>query len=529
MNPILNQLKTFWAALDDSRQRQLLFAVVASVFTVVGVAIWAIQPSFSPVLSGQSYDELLQAAGALDEQEVPYRLKNGALEVPSEHLGRAKAAISAANVLPGLADVEDLSLGLTPSAQKWAFLRAKEGDIARMLNGIKGISASQINIVPHEGTLFFEEEIPASASVFLKLRPGASLSSAQVRAVVNLVAQSVEGLSAEHVTVADDKGNLLATGAGTDKKGLDDGAAPSDLLGYKAEFESQLEGAVSQALMPVLGSTTDFSVTASVHLDMHSKETVTKTILTDLPAVVSEVLEESDSSKPNTSGVPGVDANLPERNFPANKSQENSSSSSTTTNYLYPTVDEISRTPAGGLQRISVAVQVNMNRLNELASPDEETGKNSETLQQEIKQVVRAAVGYDETRNDVVTVSFLPFASPRWVEGTTEQAILAQPGRYMPYVLAAMSLILLFAFLVRPLVGSVTRTASAAERVLDAQRRAQAAKQLGEEGSLTTRMRYLVDNFQLDNNATSRQLNDLVKREAESAAQVMRKWTTEAS
>jgi flagellar M-ring protein FliF len=522
---ILNQLKTFWAALDDSRQRQLLFAVAAAVFTVVGVAIWAIQPSFSPVLSGHSYDELLQAAGALDEQEVPYRLKNGALEVPSEHLGRAKAAISAANVLPGLSDVEDLSLGLTPQAQKWAFLRAKEGDIARMINGIKGISASQINIVPQQSTLFFEEESPASASVFIKMRPGASLSSAQTRAIVNLVAQSVEGLSSEHVTVADDKGRLLAAGTGTNKKGIEDGATPGDMLGYKAEFENQLESAVSQALMPVLGSTTDFSVTASVHLDMNSKETVTKRILTEQPAVISEVLEESDSSKPNTSGVPGVDANLPERNFPANKAQENSSTSSTTTNYLYPTVDEVSRTPAGSIQRISVAVQVNMNRIKELASPDEETGKTADTLQQEIRQVVQASVGYDETRKDIVTVSFLPFASPRWVEGTNEQDILSQPSRYMPYLLAGMSLILLFAFLVRPLVGSVTRTASAAERVLAAQQRTA----LADDSNLGSRMRYLVDNFQIDDLKTSQQLNELVKREAESAAHVMRKWTTEVS
>ncbi|MGB0767770.1 MAG: DUF481 domain-containing protein, partial [Phycisphaeraceae bacterium] len=42
----------------------------------------------------------------------------------------------------------DLKLGLTPRAQEWAFLRAREGDIARMLASMDGISGAQVSIVP---------------------------------------------------------------------------------------------------------------------------------------------------------------------------------------------------------------------------------------------------------------------------------------------------------------------------------------------------------------------------------------------
>ncbi len=69
--------------------------------------------------------------------------------------------------------------------------------------------------VPEE-RLSLKEEKPPTASVVLKLRSGATLQDAQIEAITNLVANSVEGLNPNRVAIIDDRGNVLASGSGDD-------------------------------------------------------------------------------------------------------------------------------------------------------------------------------------------------------------------------------------------------------------------------------------------------------------------------
>ena len=538
MNRYVQQLRAWYAGLE-ARIRQMLVAAVLTV-TVLAVvmATWMSQVPYAVLISDSHYDELLEAAAALDEADIEYKIVgNDSIEVPSSVLGKARAAVSTRNPLPGVNDVGDLRLGLTPQAQQWAFLRAREGDVARMINGIDGVSASQINIVPREESLYFDEERPASASVFLKLRPGASLSAAQVQAVVNLVSSAVEGLSSDHVTVADDRGNLLHNGE--EKPGKNDPNNPNALLEYQADMERRLMRSVTSALQPVLGFNNGFSVTAAVELDLTSKETISKQVDTTKQAVLSEQTEESTDAKGNSGGVPGTDANLPERTSAGAARDQESQRSASTLNYVYPTVDEISRRPAGGIQRLSVAVQVDEKQLQTLLANGPE-GRDLDTLKKDIQHAVEAAVGYDASRNDTVSVSFLPFAQQEWTQGTSApMASMEAAESMLPYAVAMLALVLVFTYVIRP-VMQIVAPAPAAKDVskLDPAQLAAAngttvsaiagdeeEPEEDEEGQggedLAARLRLLVDNFE---RVDSGDLNRLIERESNTAAEVIRKW-----
>jgi flagellar M-ring protein FliF len=58
-----------------------------------------------------------------------------------------------------------------------------------------------VHIVLPRRSLFVQESQPATASVLLQLKPGAQLTRNQVRAISNLVASSVEGLTPDNVTI----------------------------------------------------------------------------------------------------------------------------------------------------------------------------------------------------------------------------------------------------------------------------------------------------------------------------------------
>ncbi len=354
MNELGTRIAAWWMALEMTQRVRLVAAVALVVVVGGGLSAWASSTSWRSVMTGASYDDLLGGAAALEMAGIPYKIRtDGSLDVPVSRLGSARAAVIGAEVMPGLGDVADLKLGLTPRAQEWALLRAREGDLARMVNGIDGVASSQVQIVPRQDAFFLDDERPATSSVFVRLQPGTELTQGAVRAIRSLVASAVDGLDPDQVTVADDHGTLLARG----RVGIDAGGDPAELLTYQREIEADLESSVIRALLPVLGSPAHFSVTAGVALDMSSTETVSKQLSVQQQAVVSEQIQESQSTRSDASGVPGVDANLPERGRPGG-SEQDSENSALVTNYTYPTVDEIKLRPAGVLQRTRGAAQV---------------------------------------------------------------------------------------------------------------------------------------------------------------------------
>jgi len=517
VNKYVEQLRGWWSALEAGQRRQLGAALALAVLALVAVGVWSSTTSYKAILSNRSYDDLLAAAASLDAAEVPYRISDrGTLDVPVDKIGAARAALGGAT-LPSLNDVGDLKLGLTPRAQEWAFLRAREGDIARMLGSIDGVAAAQVNIVPRQEALFSGDDTPASASVFLRTRPGATISDGQVRAMVSLVGNAVEGLDSERVSVTDDHGNLLARG-----EGRASGDAPSEILEYRGKLERDYERAASQALLPVLGSGAEFAVTATVDLDLTSSQTTSKSYDTEKPAVLSEQMDESASQRSSANATAaGVDANLPERPAASGGKDSNNERTASTMNYVYPTKDEVQHRPAGGIRRVNVAVQVNSARVLALVAND---APAAEALQKQIAEAVRTAVGQDEARGDNVAVNFLPFAAPQWVEAEPQGLVLGPETlqQTLPYALAALALALSFAFVVRPLIANVTeQNKLKREDEIRTEREARAAEEESEDEDLAERLHQLVTNFE---HVDASDLNRLVEQNAGAAVEVIRRW-----
>ena len=257
-----------------------------------------------------------------------------------------------------------------------------------------------------------------------------------------------------------------------------------------------------------------------------SSETVSKRLDAESQALVSEQLEESNSTSQEPKGVPGVDANLPERpagNTGATNQEERSSA---TANYTYPTIDEVVRRPAGDIQKVSVAVQVDSARIAALA----ETGETTpEELQKRIEQAVQAAVGFDAQRGDVVAVHVMPFVERDWVEGTAApSAFAAELLSVVPYAVAALAIVLLFLFVVRPLVQQATAPAVLAEA------EEEEGAELDEDGNVVSldEQRSLAakleDLLEAPESIDAKELSLVVDEQPEAAAKVLRMWARTA-
>ena len=514
MQRIWEFVRDFYTRLETEKRRFFWAGIAATIAALVIAYIWGTHIPYQTLVSGRSVEELYIAAGALDEAGVKYKIdqERGSIQVPSDSWGSAGAIVASANVLPSLTDISNMPMGVNPSAQQWAILRQKEGDLARVLHSWKSINNASISIVPMTETFAFEEPRPASANVAITLNPGANLDKGEVKTVTHIVASAVDGLNPDNVTVSDNYGNLLAEGNNGALEGNPND--PKNIFERKVNIENRLDRNVRRSLQGLLGVGNHFTVSTHVDLEMSSKESRVHQVVAGKPALISENIQESISERQAPGGAPGVDANLPERqvNSAARTADQKSEDSQMVNNYDHPKTDEIVYRPAGSVKRVSVAVNVSQAKIGAItgAAPGDEGWTEYE---QKIRSAIEGAVGYDETRSDNISLQILPFADIKVAEVSEPLMTISSVTPILPHAIAALALVLAFVFVVRPLMRQMEEPV------------AEPVKEPEVEEDLARRLHHLVSDFKpID----SGDLNQLVANQPNLAAQVIKKWNRTA-
>ena len=88
----------------------------------------------------------------------------------------------------------------SPSEERIRFMHALAGNISEMLSNIDGVITARVILVLPSNDPYSNTSNPASASVFLKIRPGFDTTT-QIPQIKQLVMNSVEGLKYDHVAV----------------------------------------------------------------------------------------------------------------------------------------------------------------------------------------------------------------------------------------------------------------------------------------------------------------------------------------
>ena len=524
---VVEQLKNFYQGLGARERGIFTAAILASLITLGGVFYWASQDTWQPVYTSSDPGDVQAAAAVLEEKGVPYRISPDGmrLETTMTNVGRARIEAAGAGKNPGFETLAEIKLGTSPQRERWAYQRALQGELVRTINGLDEVKASRVHLVLPERSAFLREERPASASITVQLEVGRTLRKSQIQGITALVAGAVDGLDAVHVVLVDDKGRLLSS----DQNGDDMSAGMPALFEARQAYEARYRNTVIKALTPILGSEAAMSVAVTVDLDPTMIESTVKELDPNTQVTISEQIREEDSRNKTAGGVPGVEANLPENQADANNAQTERSSSELSSNYDYTTTQRHTVQRAGKIDRVNVAVMVDDKRLTALVEAAGE-GVDVEMIKTQINETVRVAMGFDETRGDSVVVSFMPF-SGMVVDSSELIGDTWNPMELAPYVVALVTLVLFFAFVIVPAMRAVTsasasgRGGSGAGDVI-----ARAAGRFGrggetgesEEGmNLAERLRMLVDNFEP---VEAQDLNRLVELQMDASAQVLRRW-----
>jgi type III secretion protein J len=89
----------------------------------------------------------------------------------------------------------------SPTEERARFMYALSENLAENVSHIAGVVTARVNIVLPENNPYTEAVTPSSAAVFVTYRPGSSIEDS-IRDIKQLVANSIEGLSYDKVSVA---------------------------------------------------------------------------------------------------------------------------------------------------------------------------------------------------------------------------------------------------------------------------------------------------------------------------------------
>lgn len=402
-------------------------------------------------------------ATKLDESDIRYNISPDGTRVmvPDSDIGRARMLLAEAGLPNGgsmgyeLFDKQS-GFGTTTEIININKLRALEGELERTISDLGPVQAADVKLVLPERKLFSRESLPASASVALKLNPGAALDQSQVVAIQSLVASSVPELQGKNVTIIDQNSNLLARG-GDDAEDLT-ATRTEDL---RRKYERDLKANIERLVGRVVGfGKVEAVVTADLNFDRISTSEELFDPATQVARSTQTVEESSTEREPASDNI-SVDNNLPgvggDLFLDAQPSAE-SNRFEEVTNF------EISRTTrstvreVGEVKKLSVAVLVDGNYVE-----DEEGNQTYQPLSEqdieEITALVSSAVGFDAERGDTLEVRNKQFISLDSIITAPDDTILGfdksdlLDTAQILFVVVAMILVVLL--VLQPMIGKL--------------------------------------------------------------------------
>ena len=413
------QLVEIWKQLGTNQRVSVITATLALVGGLIGVALWSSRADYSLLYGKLSDTESAKVVQALDDAKVPYKIGGGgsSILVPADKVHVMRMQLAGKGIPRGegvgFEIFDKPNFGISDFVQRANYIRAVQGELSRTIGQIDEIESARVMIVLPENRLLLDKDKHPTASVFLKMKGNTQLSPSSINSIHFLVANSVEGLKPNYVSVVDNMGNSLSDNPENDTLAGMSGSQ----LNSRRTLEQYLARKAQEMLEKVLGpGQAIVRVSAEINFD-----TLTRTeekFDPDGQVIRSQTKDDdiTESVTATTSAPAGISANTTaSTNFSATAAAPvtNTKNQKTTSNIEY----EVGKTTssliqsAGSIKHLSAAVTVASRY--EGAGTDRKLVIRSPEELEKLRRIVINAVGIQQapenTRGDSITLEELPF------------------------------------------------------------------------------------------------------------------------
>jgi len=409
------QLLGIWKQLGLNQRISIAMATVVVVAGLGTMAFWSGRPDLSLLYGKLDEGEASKVIAALDEAKVPYQVRGNSIFVPADKVYQVRMQMAGKGIPRGegvgFEIFDKANFGISDFVQRANYTRAVQGELARTISQLDPIESARVMIVMPENRLVIDNQRKPTASVFVRVKGNAQLPSAAVNSIRFLVANSVEGLQANNVSVVDNLGNVLSENDENDSlAGLS-----NNQLTARRNFEQYLTKKAQGMLEQVLGAG---QAVVRVSADLNW-DTLTRTEEKFDPdsQVASTTTINDETTETTTStgagGAPGAAANSADTNtaasVPVNRSHMNKKTADN--KYEINKITSNMVQAAGGIKRVTAAVFI-AQRFEGKGAERKAMPRTPEEMKK-IGDIVRSALGLvekgDPTRTDEIALEEMPF------------------------------------------------------------------------------------------------------------------------
>lgn len=411
MKQLFQQITAIWSE-GTKTQRALAVLSVLVIGGGVLASTWLASRPDNALLFGNL--EPSDAAAVVEEVRgagVVAELRDGgrSVYVPRDQVAEMRVLVSSAGLPRGNGSGWELfdksSFGVSDFEQTVTYKRALEGELARSVSAFDAVESARVSITKPKRSPFVTEREAAKASVMVRTRSGMQLSRDNVASIKHMIAGAVEGLDPDLVSVMDTKGRMLAE-PGSDSLVH----SASEQLELRREMESLVESK-AQAMLDQVG----VAAVVRVALDIDFQQ-IRQTSETFSPEgrVAQERVDSSKSRPAGASEGPvgtgsKVDDGLSLPSASATLAQSEDQETIETTYKLDRTVKSEEMT-SPVVRRMTVSLVL---------------GREFEDRAERIQDIVKTAVGFDDTRGD--RIEWMPHEFSALEEGLPEEEIAGPP------------------------------------------------------------------------------------------------------
>ncbi|GAA3672927.1 hypothetical protein GCM10023081_09110 [Arthrobacter ginkgonis] len=389
--PVVGRMVSAVREFTIAQRAIALIGVGVLVLGATALGFWLTRPSYTPLFSGLQASDASLIVEQLQADNVPYQLTDGGgtIMVPQENVYDERLKAASAGLPAAEADGYSLldSVGVTSSEfqQDVTYKRALEGELATTVASLDGVKSASVQLAIPEETVFTENTVEPTASVFVETQPGQSLGKEQVQAVVHLTSAAIEGLTPDNVAVVDSSGKVLsAVGSGAV------GSVDEQATGYEQRVSAAVQGVLDRVVG--VGNAT---VAVAADMSTDTTERISETYGDD-----TTTLTETSDSESYTGSDAGVGSGVLGPDNIAVPEGENGggdyvNESASKTNAVDKVV-ETSSIPAGQVRRQSISVAIDSAAAG---------GVDVNAL----SNLISSAAGVDNQRGDSIAVEVVPF------------------------------------------------------------------------------------------------------------------------
>ena len=450
---------------------------------------WIQAPPYKAVYPGLSESDRQAAYTALVGSDFSAKIDNrsGELMVPGDRYHEARIFLASRGLPQGTAAGgmsalnNDTSMTTSQFMEQVRYVSAMEQELAQSIIQIGSIKSARVHLASPKQSVFVRSRTPAKASVVVTPFGGRVISSSQVQAIIHMVASSIPYLSADNVSVVDQRGKLL-----TDANNFASMQLNSEQMAHKQRMEETYRNRIDAFLTPVVGMGNVRSE-VDIQIDFTEIESTFEEYdgNDNGPLARSEIVTlEQELLADAAKGIPGAESNIPGNGATTGSQSpgegddaKSTRSSQTTRNYEMDKAIRHVKRQGGTLERISVAVVINeagrpqrSSEAGEDGATVNQVGYSDEDIQR-FTNLVKGVVGFKGDRGDIITIVSTPFEEPTfiaeeqvpWYENTQIISMLKSAG-------AVIAFIALIFFVIRPMMKPFLNSGSSA---------------LGKDGELT--------------------------------------------